>query len=82
MDKLAQNLKIQLFRNEEKKVDLTFKAKTLEWITELIPSYLAEKIQAKGIDLNNLQKKAKEKLTPQSLLLYEDNEIRIHIWLE
>lgn len=82
MEEQAENLKIQLYRGGDKKVDLTFKAKTASWITELIPGYLLDKIKVRGIDLVHIQELVKEKMIPQTLLEFEDDEVKILIWLE
>jgi len=80
----AQHLKINLFRDGKKKVDLTFKAQTARWIVELLPSHLIDKISARGIDLTKLQEGLiqQKELLPGELVNFSDAEVEVRIWLQ
>lgn len=82
--KEAQHLKINLFRDGKKKVDLTFKAQTARWIVELLPAHLIDKITARGINLTQLQDNLlnQKELLPGELVHFNDLEIEVRIWLQ
>jgi hypothetical protein len=82
--KEAEHLKINLFRDGKKKVDLTFKARTARWMLELLPSHLIDKITARGIDLTQLQEGLinQKELFPTELVNFSDSEVEVRIWLQ
>lgn len=80
---MSLHLRIQIYRGNEKSVDLTMPGLAATWIIELIPQDIMKKIEEKNIDLLSIQARLKKDgLVAGDIFSIETEEKKIKVWLE
>lgn len=80
---LSTALKVQVFKKEVLAVDLTFPARSVFSIGDLIDSSTLSKLEKRKIDLNEIQANAiKNQLSPGILFELEDDEKTFKVFLQ
>lgn len=79
----ARHLRIAVHERGEVKVQLTFRSESIEWLDELIPPEVLEKLSEQAIDVMAIARTALDGGTlPQELFSLDDQGKRVRVWLE
>jgi hypothetical protein len=79
----AKHLRIEILKNNIKTIDLFLPARSVQWIIELMPEDVLQKIQLANIDLNKIQEKyLGREICQGEVFSFNSIEKKIRVWLE
>ena len=79
----AKHLRIEILKNNIKTIDLFLPARSVQWIIELMPDDILQKIQLSNIDLNKIQEKyIGHEICQGEVFSMNTIEKKIRVWLE
>jgi len=80
---LSRHLRVAVWEEGQVRVDLTFKAVLAESLPDLIPDELAEKLRARGLDVQRIAERAAEHhFSPEELFRLTEATKLVRVWLE
>jgi predicted unusual protein kinase regulating ubiquinone biosynthesis (AarF/ABC1/UbiB family) len=79
----SSRLRVRVEDAGQVKVDLTMRAAAAEFLADLVPEDLVEKLQARSIDVNKIAAQSIEKeFAPGELFVLSEGTKRVSVWLE
>ncbi len=80
---LSRHLRVRVEEACHVKVDLTFRASAAEFLSDLIPEDLLEKLRARSIDLDTIVARTVQKqFAPGELFQLLEGTKKVSVWLE
>ena len=80
---LAKALRVRVRRGGQTRVELTFKARVITHIEDILPGDLLPKLQQRGVCLQSIVQRAREKQFPPGILFeHEEGDKHVCVWLE
>ncbi len=81
---VANNLRVTVYKNNERVVDVALPANSARWLIDIIPTDVVTKIRQEGVPLDAIQSElAKaEVLSPQKIFKLEEPHRSVDVWLE
>lgn len=80
----ARNLRVQVVKNGEERVNVYLPARSARWLIDLIPEDVLARIHEEGIPIERIQDELKnaENLIPAPIFIVEESVRTVKVWLE
>lgn len=79
----AEFMHILVMERGERKVSLTYDATSAEYLSQLMPLEMKQRLDARGINLHQIETQAKaSEFQAGELFHWEEGEKQVRVWLE